>query len=129
MFTIEQIRAAHSKVRSGADFPAYIQDIKALGVTHYVAFVTDGHVDYHGANQFTVSKPASEEARPVADLVREEAFRAALAAHQQGKTDYARFILDCAENGIEKWEVSLLEMTCTYFDKAGRKILTEAIPQ
>ena len=32
MFTVEQIKAAHSKVKSGADFPAYIQEIKALGL-------------------------------------------------------------------------------------------------
>jgi hypothetical protein len=33
MFAVEQIKTAHSKVKSGADFPAYIQDIKKLGVT------------------------------------------------------------------------------------------------
>ena len=32
MFTAEQIITAHSKVKSGADFPNYIKDIKALGV-------------------------------------------------------------------------------------------------
>ena len=37
MFTVEQIKAAHSKVQSGADFPAYIREIKELGVTHYEA--------------------------------------------------------------------------------------------
>ena len=40
MFTVEQIKVAHSKVKSGADFPAYIQDIKKLGVTFYETFVT-----------------------------------------------------------------------------------------
>ena len=34
MFTVEQIKAAHSKVKSGADFPSYIKEIKSLGVTH-----------------------------------------------------------------------------------------------
>lgn len=33
MFTIEQIKTAHSQVKSGADFPAYIQEIKKLGDT------------------------------------------------------------------------------------------------
>ncbi len=28
MFTVEQIKAAHSKVKSGADFPSYIKEIK-----------------------------------------------------------------------------------------------------
>ncbi len=43
MFTVEQIKTAHSKVKSGADFPAYIQDINKLGVASYETFVTDGH--------------------------------------------------------------------------------------
>lgn len=49
MFTVAEIKAAHSKVKSGADFPAYIQDIKRLGVTYYETFVTDGHTDFYGA--------------------------------------------------------------------------------
>jgi hypothetical protein len=32
MFTIEQIKQAHNKVKSGADFPKYIQEIKKLGM-------------------------------------------------------------------------------------------------
>jgi hypothetical protein len=44
MFTVEQIKTAHGKVKSGADFPAYIQDIKKLGVTSYETFVTDGRL-------------------------------------------------------------------------------------
>ena len=43
MFTAEQIKAAHGKVKSGADFPSYIKEIKGLGVTHYEAYITDGH--------------------------------------------------------------------------------------
>ena len=30
MFTLEQIKQAHSQVESGADFPSYIQEIKKL---------------------------------------------------------------------------------------------------
>jgi hypothetical protein len=33
MVTIEQIKQAHNKVKSGADFPKYIQEIKKLGVS------------------------------------------------------------------------------------------------
>jgi uncharacterized protein YbcV (DUF1398 family) len=29
---------------------------------------------------------------------------------------------------LEKWFVSLDEMTCTYYDKAGNKILVEKVP-
>lgn len=61
MFTVEQIKTAHSKVKSGADFPAYIQDIKKLGVTHYETFVTDGHTDYYGVNDYKTTSPAKYE--------------------------------------------------------------------
>lgn len=35
MFSINQIEEAHSKVKSGIDFPNYVQDIIKIGVTGY----------------------------------------------------------------------------------------------
>lgn len=129
MFTSEQIKAAHSKVKSGADFPAYIKEIKLMGVTHYEAYVTDGHIDYHGANQYTAKVPARYNPLSIADTADVNEFKAELLAHQQGKTDYLTFIKMCADTGIEKWEVCMDRMTCTYFDKAGKEVLVEEIPQ
>lgn len=129
MFTTGQIKAAHSKVRSGADFPAYIQAIKSLGVTHYEAYVVDGHINYHGANNHSATVPAKYNPVDIADFPRTDTFQAALLAHQQGKTDYPTFIRMCAETGIEKWTVCMKKMTCTYFDKSGNVILEEEILQ
>jgi uncharacterized protein YbcV (DUF1398 family) len=129
MFTVEQIKAAHSKVKSGADFPAYIKEIKALGVTHYEAYVTDGHIDYHGANDYDAYVPAKYAPLIIADVPNSEQFKTELVAHQQGKTDFLTFIKMCATFGIEKWQICMNKMTCTYYDKAGNEILVEAIPQ
>lgn len=129
MFTIEQIKAAHSKVKSGADFPSYIKEIKGLGVTHYEAYVIDGHIDYHGANNYIAKVPAKYEALNVAETPNSEQFKSELLAHQQGKTDFLTFIMMCATYGIEKWEISMDKMTCTYYDKKGNEILVEKIPQ
>jgi uncharacterized protein YbcV (DUF1398 family) len=129
MFTIEQIKAAHSKVKSGADFPAYIQDIKKLGVSFYETFVRDGHTDYYGTNDYKTTSPAKYEALTVVEVSNAEQFKADLKAHQQGKTDYPTFCNDCAKSGIEKWAVNIDKMTCTYYDKAGNEILVEQIPQ
>lgn len=129
MFTVEQIKAAHSKVKSGADFPAYIKEIKLLGVTHYEAYVADGHIDYHGACDYTAKVPAKYAPMVIADTSKSAEFKAQLVAHQQGKTDFITFIKMCAAFGIEKWAVSMDKMTCTYFDKAGNEILVEKIPQ
>lgn len=128
MFTVEQIKAAHTKVKSGADFPSYIKEIKALGVTHYEAYVADGHIDYHGANEHTAKVPAKYDTLQIADAPKKDQFKAELLAHQQGKTDFLTFIKMCAVFGVEKWQICMDAMTCTYFDKKGEEILVEEIP-
>jgi uncharacterized protein YbcV (DUF1398 family) len=129
MFTVEQIKAAHSKVKSGADFPAYIREIKQLGVTFYETFVADGHTNYSGTNNFKTTAPAKYQERAISATVNAEQFKADLKEHQQGKTDFLTFIAMCAAFGIEKWAVCMDQMTCTYFDKAGNEILVEKIPE
>jgi uncharacterized protein YbcV (DUF1398 family) len=129
MFTIEQIKEAHSKVKSGADFPVYIHDLKKLGVTHYETFVSDGHTDYYGANDYRTAATAKYDTLGINGGTNTEQFTTDLKAHQQGKTDYLTFCKDCAKSGIEKWKVCMDEMTCTYYDKAGNEILVEEIAQ
>lgn len=128
MFLLKQIETAHSKVKSGADFPAYIQEIKALGITHYETYVTDGHIDYHGANDLTVKVAAKYNPLIIADIPNRMQFKADLIAHQHGQTDFLTFIKSCAQSGIEKWAICMDKMTCTYYDKAGREVLLEKIP-
>jgi uncharacterized protein YbcV (DUF1398 family) len=128
MFTLSQIASAHSNVKSGADFPAYIRELKTLGVVSYDAFVHDGHTVYFGADGFSISSPAKYEALTVSKTANSAPFKADLKAHQQGKTDYFTFCADCAKSGFEKWSVHLVAMTCTYFDRQGNAILVEQIP-
>lgn len=128
MFTVEQIKAAHSKVKSGADFPEYIQDIKQLGVTAYETWVVDSHTEYFGKDHYQTKSEPMYEKLVIADNSDKEKFSHSLQIHQQGKTDYFTFCKDCAETGIEKWFVCLDAMTCTYYDKGGNEILVEQIP-
>jgi hypothetical protein len=58
MFTLQQIKAAHAKVKSGADFPAYVQEIKQLGLLYYDFLVKNGQTEYHGTNGFQVNSDA-----------------------------------------------------------------------
>lgn len=128
MFTLDQIKTAHTKVKSGADFPAYIQEMKTLGVTAYQHFVADGHIQYAGANDFTLSAPAKWEPVEVAATASTQKLKDALTIHQQSQTDYPTFCQQSAQAGVEKWTVDLLNMTCTYYDKAGNPMLVETIP-
>ena len=129
MFTAEQLKAAHSKVKSGADFPSYIKEIKAMGVTHYEAYVSDGHIDYHGGSSYTATVEARYTPMAIASQTDVEEFKAGLKDHQQGNTDFITFIKMCADTGVEKWAICMDKMTCTYYDKAGKEVMVEAIPQ
>jgi uncharacterized protein YbcV (DUF1398 family) len=129
MFTIGQIKAAHSKVKSGADFPNYIQGLNKLGVTFYETYVSDGHTDYLGTDGYKTSSEPKHSQHIIAGQGDADQFRLDLKAHQQGKTDYATFCNDCAKSGVEKWTVRMDKMTCTYYDKAGNELWVETIPQ
>src|SRR5688572_4005724 len=96
MFTVDQIKAAHSKVKSGADFPAYIKEIKQLGVTYYKTFVSDGHTEYYGASNFKTIAPAKYTKLTISETPNTEQFKVDLKEHQQGKTDFLTFIAMCA---------------------------------
>ena len=128
MFTIEQIHEAHSKVKSGADFPKYMQDIIALGVTSFETFVLDNRTNYYGENNFKISSEGFLETLIIAEKCNVEQFKLDLKSHQQGKTDYITFLKDCAKSGIDKWIVLMDKMTCTYYDKSGNEMVVEVIP-
>jgi len=128
MFTIEQIQTAHARVQSGADFPAYIRDLKTLGVGYYETWVTDGHTDYYGAADTKAASGCEYGPFAIAAIADVPGFEQCLHVHQQGGSDYLTFCRQCAEYGVEKWAVCLEKMTCTYYDKAGSELLQEAIP-
>jgi len=129
MFTIDQIKQAHSKVKSGADFPEYIREIKQLGVSAYETFVTDGHTIFFGNPDYSISTETKYSNLSIAKNSNAEQFIINIKAHQRGETDYPTFCAHCAESGIEKWAVNIKEMICTYFDLEGKKVLIEQIPQ
>lgn len=128
MFTAEELISAHSKVKSGADFPAYIKEIKNLGVSHYETYVSDGKINYHSVQNDTVNLPAKYATIEISDITNDVEFKTGLVEHQQGKTDFLTFIKMCANCGIQKWEISLVNMTCVYYNKSGNVVLEENIP-
>lgn len=128
MFTIAQIKEAHSKVKSGADFPAYIQDLIALGIKGYDTFVNDGHVEYFGADDFRAIATETYDSIYIAPSANKERFIEFLVMHQGGETNYLTFCNHAGQCGIAKWSVNIIEMTCTYFDQSNAEILIEKIP-
>lgn len=125
MFTIDQIEAAVSKVRGGADFPQLVRDLKARGVVEFDTLVVDGGTQYHGAQGFSIAAPGLYPPLDIQPIGSSEQLRHAIKIHQAGQTDYPTFCVQVAAAGVEKWTVHCLEQTVTYFDGQGKVMLVE----
>jgi len=128
MFTLSQIHQASDKVKSGADFPQFIQDLKSIGVTRYDSFVSNGKTVYYGADSFTLVDKEKYPVMKIALVSSAEKLKQAILIHQQGQTDYPTFCRQAADAGVEKWTTDTVGMTVSYFDKHGNKLNSEPIP-
>ena len=129
MFTLQQIKAAHAKVKTGADFPRYIQEIKQLGLIKYVFNVKDGSIIYYGTGDHRVEAGALYEPMSINLIASPEKLRRTISIHQQGQTDFPTFCEQAAECGVEKWQIDTQKMLCTYLDKEGNSMVSEPIPE
>lgn len=127
-FTAENIKAIYSRPRTGAGFPALIRELKSVGVTSYDHVIETGANVFHGKSGESLAldkmgPPCPVSARP--DL---ESLKRIISEHQRGLSDYPTLCRLVGEVGVEKWVCDLSAMTCTYFDKSGRKMHVELIP-
>lgn len=131
MFTTHEIEEIHAKVKSGADFPQYIQELIKLGVASYSIYVNDGHTDYYGKDNFHITSDAKYPTLPIAEKSDIEKLKHALTIHQQGQTNYMTFCKHSADAGVQKWTVDTTQMLCTYYDKDENVMFVEhvLIPQ
>ncbi len=128
MFTIHQIEEIHARVKSGADFPKYIQELTDLGVDGYSIYVSDGHTDYYGKDDSHITSDAKYSTLSIAEKSDLESLKHALKIHQQGQTNYMTFCKHSANAGVYKWTVDISNMLCTYYDKNDDTMLVEHIP-
>jgi len=102
MFTVQQMKAAHAKVKLGADFPNYVQEIKSLGLAYYEYLVTNGTTVYHGENGFEVKSDPIYEPKTIANPASTEKLRGYIRTHQKGLSDFLTICRQAAEAGVEK---------------------------
>jgi uncharacterized protein YbcV (DUF1398 family) len=128
MFTLQQMKAAHAKVKSGADFPQYIQDIKTYGLKKYIFSVIDGTITYYGQSGHQVAAPAIYEHKTINPVASPEELRHIITIHQQGKTDFPTFCDQAAATGVKQWVIDTERMLCIYEDADGKEMVAEPIP-
>ncbi len=128
MFTLQQLKAAHARVKTGADFPIYIQEIKALGLITYDYLVQNGVTVYHGAGGHTVTADAIYDDLTISPTPSAQALQHAISIHQQGQTDFLTFCRQAADAGVERWVIDTKKMLCSYLDLQGNLMVAEPIP-
>ena len=129
MFTLQQMKAAHAKVKSGADFPAYVQEIKQLGLLRYEFMVKDGRTIFHCADNFQISRDPAYATKTISAQSSASSLKQIIADTQQGKSDFPTFCSQAADAGVEKWVVDTQKMLCTYYDASGKLMVAEPIPE
>ncbi|TCD00610.1 DUF1398 domain-containing protein [Pedobacter frigidisoli] len=129
MFTIENIQAAESKIKTGADFPQFIKEIKEMGITRNDVYVSNGlSIYFDNEDKSLQASPNEYPSLVINDEPSVEKLQHALTVHQKGETDYFTFCKQAADAGVEKWVIDLEEMTCTYLDAEGNELVKEKIP-
>jgi len=130
MFTQEQIKDAHTKAKTGADYPRYIRDLKKLGIHHYDYVVENGSNMYYDENgNYLITEAGNSIHRVVSDSAAPELLKKYILHHQEGGSDYPTFCLQAAEVGVERWTSDLEKMVCSYYDKKGNPMYDEPIPE
>lgn len=84
---------------------------------------------FRGANGHLVPAENMGPAVPVAERADGSLLRTHISAHRRGESDYPTLCVQAGSAGVAKWTSDLHAMTCTYFDRAGRILLVEPIPQ
>ncbi|MGO4875312.1 DUF1398 domain-containing protein [Pedobacter psychrotolerans] len=128
MFTKEDIHAATSRIKSGSDFPQFIQELKEMGVIRNDVYVSNGLSAYF-ASEEEVLQISPEEYPDLVISVEPsvEKLKHALKIHQNGETGFISFCEHAADAGVEKWITDVKDMTCTYYDTAGNELVKEKI--
>ncbi len=128
MLTIDHISQIHASVKSGSNFPQYVQDLKALGLAYYDVFICDGHSEYHAVSGEQLQTPDKYQYLEIAPKANTQALRQTIRKHQRGQINFLTFCLQAAHAGVHAWRTDITHLRCIFYDRAGHEILIEPIP-
>ena len=128
MFTLQEIKDAHSKVKSGADFPKYVKEIKELGMNYYDFFVADGHAKYVHNNGEFIESPAIYEVKKISSISDTILLKHIIKIHQNGETDFMTFCQQSADAGVVLWRTDVTNMKVIYLNDKNEEMVVEVVP-
>ncbi|MBL4677263.1 MAG: DUF1398 family protein [Mucilaginibacter sp.] len=105
-----------------------MEEIKQAGLLHYTFHVENGATVYTGSNGHQISGDANYELLDIYPSANAEVLYYNISMHQAGHSDFITFCKQVAACDVATWVVNTQNMFCTYYDKAGNKMLEEPIP-
>ncbi len=127
MFTIDQINEIHGRLDGAKTLLQYVQAIEAIGVVRADSYVSDGHSEYFSEDGQKVESSPVHDVLSVSQTSSGQSLLQQLRLHDEGKTSYLEMSKGLAESGIEKWVINTLELTMSFYDAGGNKLLTNKI--
>jgi uncharacterized protein YbcV (DUF1398 family) len=124
---LDQIRKIHDELGNVETLASYLKALRAVGVSTYASFVSDGHSEYVCLDGETLILEAVHETFIVADKADKEQFAATMDLTESGKLGYVEMSKRLADSGIERWMFDTKELTISYLDKAENIIRKESI--
>jgi uncharacterized protein YbcV (DUF1398 family) len=105
-----------------------IQGLKKLGIVSYDHMLESGTNVFHGQDGQSESLSNMGPPVPVNHHAEVGLLKKHISEHQRGLTNYPTLCGLAGQAGVDKWTCDLRAMTCTYFDRSGRKLHVELIP-
>jgi uncharacterized protein YbcV (DUF1398 family) len=127
MFSLDQISKIHDDFGNADNLALYLRELNAIGVIKYDSFITDGHSEYFGEDDYKLVSGPIHASLTVANKIDRDKFLESLKLHKQLKTSYLKMSKSLADSGIAKWTFDTNKLTLTYYSKDDDEMLMEAI--
>jgi uncharacterized protein YbcV (DUF1398 family) len=102
--------------------------LKALGIVSYEHLLETGSNTFYDKNGHSVILANNVPVVTLSPQANLELLKIYISMHQSRRTKYPTLCGQAGEAGVERWTSDLLAMTCTYFNKSGRRMHVELIP-
>ena len=101
--------------------------LSGIGVARLDSYRRDGHSEFFGSDDRSVSSEPAHEFLTIADNSDRDAFVEHPARHERGETDSVEMSKGLAASSGEKWTMNTIELSVTYLNIQGDILMVEQL--
>ncbi|AFJ47199.1 DUF1398 domain-containing protein [Shimwellia blattae] len=115
------------QVRSNADFPSFITELRRNDISYYIYFVATGNVKIVTTSDTYMSVKTHRGLIKINQAACSRLVRIVSRRHFSGKTTYDQYCKELAKAGVFKWVVDVNEQMRHYWSKDNQLLHSEQI--